>query len=124
MKAKTHRRHDTKIATTAAQSPEEIGVLRCISSNEPTIGENNLSTEQVVQSQSKLGREWTVATSQEKASYADGSDIAGYCGEAVLAYRSAHIRGRGAAGSHRCLCGRIHRHLSHQGEVDYEPAVA
>lgn len=123
MQAELEVRDDSEVAASAAQSPEQVGVLVGCGPHERAVSGDDLERLDVVTGQTVLAGEPAVAAAEGEAADAGVRDVAGGDGETVSlggAIQSPEQRTALNARPH----GRgIHGDLGEVAEVEHQPTV-
>lgn len=75
---------NTKVAATTLQSPEEVGVLRVVGSDNSAVGEDNLVLEDIVSRPTVLVAVEVDTSSEKKAGHTDGRETTTSHGQVIL----------------------------------------
>ena len=92
MQAKLELRHDAEVAATAADAPEEVGVLILARGDHAAVGEHHLGREQVVDGEPVLAREIAGSSAQGQTCDTRAADDAQRYREAKGVGRVIEIR--------------------------------
>ncbi len=117
-------RHHAKVATSAAQRPEEIGVLAFAGSDKTAVGQDNVRFEQVIDGEAVLACEVPGAPADGEARDAGGRDDAKWHGQSERVGGMIDIAGRAASINPNGSACRIYAHAFHHREVDHQSVVA
>src|SRR5262245_50943199 len=93
----THLRHHAKVAATATQRPKQLRLMIVVGSDDPSIRENDLGGDKIVERQSETADERPVAAAQSKSSHANGAARARHGGKAARIGHGENVRGAGPA---------------------------
>ena len=114
---------DAKISTAAAQSPEEIGVVRLVRGNKCAVRQNHIGLDQIVDGKPVLAAEIAVAATESQAGDACRRDDAERDGKTEGVGGVVNIACRAASPHpHGPVC-RIDAHALHHRQVDDQPVV-
>ena len=124
MQAEAEARDDAEVAATAAQRPEQIGVLGLVGGDDRAIGQHHLGFDQVVASQAVAARQPADAAAQGEPGHAGVGDFAARRGQAMGLHGRVVVMPE-QAGLGACdAAQRVHLDALHGREVDHHAAFA
>lgn len=123
MQAELQSRRDAEVTASAAERPEEIGVLVGACANHGPGRRDELRSDEVVARQAVLRGQVADAAAEAQPAHTGGADDAPGSDEAEGLGRRVEVEPRRAAAGAGDPCVAVHFHRAHQGEVDHEPAV-
>ncbi len=118
MQTEAHGGHGAEVSAAAAQRPEQLLFIVPAGNNDASIGEHDLSGQQIVECQAEAADQWSVAAAQREPGHADGAACARH-GRDVKRIR--HCRHVGSARASRNYCATvigIDGHPVHAAEID------
>ena len=123
MGAEEEAGHDAEISAAAAQSPQEVRVLRLGSCDETAVGQNHVRLEQAVDGEPVLAREVTVTAAQREPGDAGRREDPEGDGLTEGLGRVIDVAGRAArAHSHRPVLG-VDPYALHRRQVDDQAVI-
>jgi hypothetical protein len=123
MQAERERRDDAEVAATAADRPEEVGVLVGARADALAVREDHLRLEQVVDREPELPGQVAKSAAEREAADAGGGDDAARRREAVLAGGLVDLGPRAAAADADGAGRGIDLDVLHRRQVDHDAIV-
>ncbi len=114
---------DAKISTTAAQSPEEVGVVRLASGSECAVRQHQIDLDQIVNGEPILAAEIAVAAAEGQTRNACGRNNAERDGKSECMGSVVNIARLASSAYPHSSVGRIDAHTLHHRQVDDEAIV-
>ncbi len=114
---------DAEVATSTAQRPIQILVLRRVGGDLPAVGENDIGRKQIVDGESAATGQVTETAAERQAADAGGRDDPGGYGETERVGRVVDVAPGRAASHPGDLVPRIDSYVVDRGQVDHEAVV-
>jgi hypothetical protein len=124
MRLEQEARHHAKVAASAAQRPEEIGVLAFAGRDKTAVGQDNVRFEQVINRGAVLTREVPGAPADGEARNAGGRNDAKWHSQSERVGGMIDVAGRAASINPNGSACRFYAHAFHNREVDHQSVVA
>jgi hypothetical protein len=116
-------RRNTEVAATAAEPPEQLGVLVNGGAHQTSVGRHELGADEVVAGEPVLRGQMSDSAAESQPADAGRPDYASGRNQAERVRRGVEVEPRGAAFRARNPCVGVDRDRAELGEVDHEPVV-
>ena len=124
MELELELRHDAEVAASAAQPPEQVGVLGLARVDEPAVGGDDVGADEVVAGEAVLAHQPADAAAEREAADAGRRDETARRREAVRLGLVVDVGPDRTAADGRPARIGIDAHAVHRREVDHDPVVA
>ena len=123
MRPVPHRRHHAKIASTAAQCPEQLLFVVGARGDDAPVRENDFGAEQIIEREPEAASQRSITSTERQPGHADRAARARHHREPA---RIGHRKNIRSARTSRNPCSaivRAQRYIVHRGQVDHDAAA-
>src|SRR5262249_17786429 len=118
-----HRGHDAKVSATPTQCPKEFALAVVSRDRNSSIRENDLRSEQIIESETEAADQWAVAAAQGEPRHSDGGNGPRYGCKANRICRIHNVACPGPSRNSRRMRGGVNNHTVHSTQVNDDPVA-